>query len=128
MECLSREGYPGAEIQPDGTTSIDLADGQFEGYNTAAALCLKEVCDACGQPIDEATLQRLYQLQLDARTCLGDAGIDLPEAPSFQTYRDASADSRWSPFRDALPALMATGQADEIEEECPDPESYVTYW
>lgn len=128
VACLADAGFPGAEIQEDGSTAIELTDEQMEGYNQAASDCLLEACPACGQPPSSETLTRLFHLQVEAARCLTEAGFDTSDAPSLQSYLGSPAESRWSPHRDAAQALASSGRMNEILESCPDPETFVTYW
>lgn len=128
VTCLTAAGFPGAEIQEDGSTAIELTDEQVEGYNQAASKCLLEVCPACGEPPSPKTLTRLYNLQLEAARCLSDEGYESTIAPSLQSFVESPAESRWSPHRDAAQAIATSGRMNEILEKCPDPETYLTYW
>lgn len=128
VACLADAGFPGAEIQEDGSTAIELTDEQVEGYNQAASQCLQEVCPACGEPPSSETLTRLFNLQVEAARCLADEGFESSDAPSLQSYIESAAESRWSPHRDAAQAIASSGRMNEILASCPDPETFMTYW
>ncbi|KAA9104539.1 hypothetical protein [Microbacterium rhizomatis] len=128
VACLDEAGFPGAVIQEDGSTSIELTAEQTAGYNQAASQCLLEACPACGEPPSAETLTRLYHLQLEAARCLSEEGFPTSDPPTLQSYLEASAESRWSPHREAAPSLASSGHMNELMEVCPDPETFITYW
>jgi hypothetical protein len=127
-DCLAENGFPGAVVGTDGSTNIDVPEGQQTAYEQAAVDCMKTVCPNCGAPLPQDSLERLYALQVEARACLQSFDIDTSEPPALQTYLDTPEADRWNPHLEAGPLVAQSGRSVEIEKDCPDPVSMASYW
>lgn len=124
--CLAEEGFPGLEVDAGGNTTGTIPTDQSDAYDAATQKCFEEVCPTCGEPLDEAKWEQLYALEVETAKCLEDAGLDVPKAPSLQTYLDSPEDERWSPHR-ILNQEISLADPD-LSERCPDPAAFVAYW
>lgn len=124
--CLADEGFPGLEIDAGGNTIATIPTDQAEAYDAATQKCFEKVCPTCGQPMDEAAWERLYTLEVEAAKCLQDAGLEVPKAPSLQTYLDSPENERWSPHRILHQEISNSGP--DLADRCPDPAAFVAYW
>lgn len=129
VECLADNGFPGAIAYADGSTSLEVDDAQQSAYATVSVECMKQICPNCGKPLSQASLERLYDLQIEVRACLKqEFDIDTSEPPALQTYLDAPEEQRWNPYREAAPSMAQSGKLRTIEGTCPDPISIASYW
>lgn len=124
--CMAEQGFPGLEVSADGSVAGEIPTEQSDAYDTASIACYQQVCPTCGEPLDAAAWERLYSLELVAAQCLDDAGLDVPAAPSLQTYLDSPEEERWSPHR--LLAQEISLADGDLAERCPDPSGFVSYW
>lgn len=127
LQCLSDHGFPGGRINSDGTTTHELTEEQNAQFDEASAICVEEACPHCGQPPSEAVLTRLYHLEVAARTCLLDRGVEIDEPPSLEVYLATPAQMRWSTHMEARTRLVGPG-SEELAAQCPDPGTFITYF
>lgn len=118
--CMGERGYPVA-VHEDGGR-------QYAGSGNLGQAGLLELLDDCAQeaggqptsePLSEAEISALYDLDVQAYECLVAAGFD-PEPPSTRdAYLAAFANDSppWTPFSDAS-ILSAAASSDP----CPQPE------
>lgn len=127
MACLEEQGFPGATINADLTTSHQLTKEQDAGFEEAMVLCSAQNCPHCGDPPSTEDLTRLYHLEVEARSCLAGHGIEIDEPPTLQTFLAAPPEQRWSAHSEAFREL-AGPEAQHIVQACPDPGTYMSYW
>lgn len=129
VDCLADNGFPGAIAYADGSTSLEVDDAQQSAYAAVSMECMKQICPNCGKPLPQASLERLYDLQIEVRACLKqEFDIDTSEPPALQTYLDAPEEQRWNPYLEAAAAMAQSGKLRAVESTCPDPISIASYW
>ena len=127
VACLGDNGFPGARINPDGTTTHHLTPEQDARFDEVAATCTERACPHCAEPPSRDQLTRLYHLELAARACLGEHGISIEQPPSLETYLAAPPELRWSAHREGRTQLVGPG-SDVTLAACPDPGTFITYF
>lgn len=127
VTCLDEQGFPGTQINRDGTTTHQLTPEQNERFDQAASHCYALSCPTCAEPPTEQDWTRLYALEVAARGCLVDHGLQVDDPPTLEVYLATPSEARWSAYRAARTQLVGPG-SEEIRQACPDPGDFITYF
>ncbi|AWB88982.1 hypothetical protein C2138_04995 [Salinibacterium hongtaonis] len=123
VDCLEEAGYPGWRADDfGGIESPELPGEQFDLQREQRDLCIKQVGGNFSGTVefDQAKIQRVYLLEVEAVSCLREQGYTVPEPPSEQSYIDGwgKEDSwhSWTVISDQIGSNVS-----ELSEICPDP-------
>jgi hypothetical protein len=97
--CMSERGWT-VSIESDGGVVGEYPESQRAIYELDTAEC----SNAAGADVvpTEAQFEAGYKALLANRECIVGEGYDLPEAPTYQAWREI--DGKWNPFLD-LPEI-----------------------
>ncbi len=119
VDCMLGQGF-GASLLADGGVSYDEPPaGQEEAQAIAVYVCMAEYpVEPTSEQLTEDQLRTLYDYYVNELVpCLADAGYDVIDAPSFETFRDSYSTSPWSPYSSVAPSTQA--EWDKINTICP---------
>lgn len=106
VSCLQGRGYPVKTPLPGeyfwkAPKGVDLI-----GYSWAVHDCYMEVGNLPTPPLSDENLRSLYSAELKAADCVRSYGVEVPQAPSFETYarsRRESGSALWFAMMNVTP-------------------------
>lgn len=126
--CMEEAGW---EVEVEGwdqSISSDYPTDQYEAHSAASDACMAKGLAKFPRPdFDDAAMRAAYAAEVAERTCLIDAGYDIPEPPALQSYLDSFTSKRWEAMAAITPSLYPElfrgGEARyrELMTRCPPP-------
>lgn len=102
-----------------GWTTVETASGKAYKYDDSQQSAFLSANSACfaSSGLDEPigplpSAKESYRSMVNMHACLRQAGFDLGDPPSFQSFDDAG--SRWTPYEEILVSDLA-----KAEQTCP---------
>ncbi len=123
-DCIVAKGWD-VSLTWDGgisASSESVPTEQREYFQADSAACWAEV-DGRIAAMGSADIQKVYELELETRTCLIARGFSVDDPPSAQVFLDSWSQAPWSAYAASdLEAAMADESAwRELNETCPQP-------
>jgi hypothetical protein len=117
--CMTKQGFP-TSVTADGGTYGFVPQGQDEAHQVAALVCMIKFPLAAKYqaPLSDAQYKKLYNYQTSKLTdCLKAHGFDVPQPPSFQTFKDTYGNANtWSPYANVN---VSGDKWTQINQQCP---------
>ncbi len=131
VQCLQQQGLGDLiEIAPNRTITITIPQTLTDAEQEAYSMMLETKYEPCRRQLFADTLppvgQAEYQQILDLRECLIHEGYDIPNPPSYATWRQQENVDRglWTPYFAVIdlgknrPTLAEEGRLNTV---CPQP-------
>lgn len=120
--CLGEEGFPQVSVRPDGALeSGPMPKEQQEPYAVSTWKCMAQYPfePRFNQELSEEQITEIYEYYAGPLTaCLQDAGYEISEAPSKNTFVEGyyTAPDLWNPFADVV---ASAEKSNELHRTCP---------
>lgn len=123
VSCLQSEGWPDAEVNPDGAGYAvpSVTEAQREAFQSTNSECIEIAGPAPNlDPLTDAQIDKIYDHLVDSISCIEDLGYTPDSnAPSREVFRGQyhSGDAPWSPFLGV--SSLSPAQSEELNRTCP---------
>ena len=118
QRCMAEKGFT-VEIMDDGGISSDVPTEQISQRDAAMEACTSEHgFDQPPEPLTDAQLSELYDDLVEVKECLEEAGHEVDDPPSLQSFVDSQG-AAWHPYDSLDPSSLAEFQ--DVERQCPQP-------
>lgn len=128
--CMTEKGWDVVAGFDNSVSPRDVARGiptdQALQYQSDMTDCSNDLGYSEAHTPTEAQLTNLYNSEITERECLLELGYQLPELPSFETYRDSyGTSSAWDVV--ALMPVLDQDTYKAVYSKCPPPLWYFEY-
>jgi len=125
-ECLVDRGWVDLQFRDDGSISGETPEEQQDAYNSDWDACSAEAEAAYPFPeVTEKSLRERYDLEVENRECLMDAGYTISEPPSVDVWIDqvnGRSAGVWLPYGEVMASsTFDSTKLSALYEACPDP-------
>jgi hypothetical protein len=89
VDCLHEAGWDVDLDSLTGSYGFEIPEGQTDAYHAAQADCQAEVSAGFSpEPLTDEVLTEIYEYEAWTAECLRRQGVEVPEIPSVQTFKD----------------------------------------
>ena len=125
VACMEGRGWTNLEVRNEGTADVWISFGDYPLEQQEALARDDETCMAQVKAVEEPTLTPAiaavyYEDRLRVAQCLRDAGYDISEAPTLETFTEdvLAQESAWEPRGEAALQNLDVASTGTFETLC----------
>jgi len=111
--CMAAKGWK-VKVDSDGGVEGEYTDAQTSAFERDQDTCYNKTSSSKRAPTEQ-DFKKAYASRVKTRACIVAHGHDLPQAPSYQTFRDGSG--QWNPYLDLTD--VAYSDLQDLMKACP---------